>query len=1206
MSTSRAASPLVAAATAAHVGSLTAAAANLSLFSSTGAAATPQASLFGEHTAGLYAAGVPGAFGTHAVDPDTGMDEPTVAEPPVLEDYARVRREATMRGARSAAAEGARDAWSAGISRVTTFSELVAMVHPSYRDVLRPLFSEVFARQEKLESSRDDLERLRGWSLEKLSREWPDCVPKPQLPPLQLKKESTGHTTELRERMLKAQRVYALEVVRTIAAAREQEISDLEPLLDADRLAPAIGSALISRFKVIIRDYHSGVDLQEWFDGISANAVSGEGLAAEQCVPEGVAETLQRFWSQKPGKKGALHGATLIFDQVNATALPTAIAVAQLVSIKYQRDREGRERKRAAKIASTNVGDMDVDMGLGAASTSASGSGGALPQAHRAAIGDLVAKRVARAMASKGRQFQQGVSDRSLTPLELWILTGINVPNYPGYGSPPSKRPATKTQGEAQDRRRENGQRQARQRWQVQGQTQTQRRQEQAEGSGTSRPQRRQEEEVEVNDFSIVSELLSDQTWTWTDSTSYPDRLLDIVDSDIAARVLFSRMPVLEKTLVAHRSMIHIGPDVKFDHNMALEFSAGLKYMFHNKSQRKLVSQAYSDWCRRIQWKLIFRKSVEAPGVDPLRIRYIPLFNCKPLSNKHTYFDDSSFQHGLDAGALFVEEFVNKFSVKSDIAQREAISQKRVASYLRNNNLLLLTTDKNLGCALVTRDWYIDNTQKFLDLTPQFVPRSSFEWTDACIDTISDISLFVETYSNVLNQINEMIPEFILSKLPAEDAIHQMKAPTFKGLPKIHKKPWAFRPIIPCHSVPQAPLGIFLDWFLKPVLNSLPTVLNGSKELAIKLRDLNVKLNSLQIHSSRRLYVITGDITAFYTNVPRELVEKEVLKKWSEFVMTVDNELYESVSGTDIRGLWEPMLTDALRIAGGNLYYEFNNTYGEQTDGLAMGVPHSPLLANIFGFQCEIDEVNRLKAEGVLHFFGRYIDDAICIIEASNAQEALMQARRIKYTPCHIGWEVAERSAPFLDSEITVVKRSDMTWNVHWQIYRKALNHFERIPWASAHPYVVKRGTFYGELSRLATLSSEYSMYLYAIEEAMLIYRRRGYPESILLKWLEAKKLLAWNNRFSEREQKVDPDKSWFLKSIFNEAWEEFPLKELETTVKSHFQNSSSDLVNTWLMQGSFIVSRKSTFQVRDFVNKINRRTLSLGPEDIEGEFPQF
>jgi hypothetical protein len=113
--------------------------------------------------------------------------------------------------------------------------------------------------------------------------------------------------------------------------------------------------------------------------------------------------------------------------------------------------------------------------------------------------------------------------------------------------------------------------------------------------------------------------------------------------------------------------------------------------------------------------------------------------------------------------------------------------------------------------------------------------------------------------------------------------------------------------------------------------------------------------------------------------------------------------------------------------------------------------------------------------------------------------------------------------------------------------YRKARSHQERIPWASSHPTDVKRGTFIGEMSRLATLSSLNTTYIRVLESLKLLYVKRGYPEKLVVTWLKKYSASCWDKRLSEVKQ--ERTEVLVLKSEFNEAWNYFSAKELGNTI---------------------------------------------------------
>ena len=159
-----------------------------------------------------------------------------------------------------------------------------------------------------------------------------------------------------------------------------------------------------------------------------------------------------------------------------------------------------------------------------------------------------------------------------------------------------------------------------------------------------------------------------------------------------------------------------------------------------------------------------------------------------------------------------------------------------------------------------------------------------------------------------------------------------------------------------------------------------------------------------------------------------------------------------------------------------------------------MGVADSPDLANLYGWYFE-KEANIMTDERVA-FYGRYIDDCFAIVRHKNSDSAERYiADKIKFDGCQILWESSPNRCNFLDATFYF---NEFSTKVEWRPYRKAKNHLERIPWISHHPQDVKRGTFIGELSRLAVLSSTLSVYVESVQELVALYRKRGYPDDLL------------------------------------------------------------------------------------------------------------
>jgi hypothetical protein len=178
------------------------------------------------------------------------------------------------------------------------------------------------------------------------------------------------------------------------------------------------------------------------------------------------------------------------------------------------------------------------------------------------------------------------------------------------------------------------------------------------------------------------------------------------------------------------------------------------------------------------------------------------------------------------------------------------------------------------------------------------------------------------------------------------------------------------------------------------------------------------------------------------------------------------------------------------------LFAEFQARYFQQTDGLAMGVPAAPDVAQLY---CAFEESNEpaFKNTNIL-LFRRYIDDILVLLIAEDRASAMEQLSTLRYHKLEVIWEVDDVQTTFLD--LTIMMKDGATV---FKPYRKPLNHYERLPFSSSHPLTVKRGAFLGEMSRMARLCGFERDYKQAILEVRDIYLTRGYPAGMLKSWIK-------------------------------------------------------------------------------------------------------
>ena len=105
-----------------------------------------------------------------------------------------------------------------------------------------------------------------------------------------------------------------------------------------------------------------------------------------------------------------------------------------------------------------------------------------------------------------------------------------------------------------------------------------------------------------------------------------------------------------------------------------------------------------------------------------------------------------------------------------------------------------------------------------------------------------------------------------------------------------------------------------------------------------------------------------------------------------------------------------------MKIATKNQLFQFEGNLYEKVDGVAMGSPLGPLMAN--SFMCSNEE--RLQAQGKMpNFYKRYVHDTFSIMPNVETAEAFLSTLNDSHPSISFTMEVATKGKlPFLGMEI--------------------------------------------------------------------------------------------------------------------------------------------------------------------------------------------
>jgi hypothetical protein len=462
-----------------------------------------------------------------------------------------------------------------------------------------------------------------------------------------------------------------------------------------------------------------------------------------------------------------------------------------------------------------------------------------------------------------------------------------------------------------------------------------------------------------------------------------------------------------------------------------------------------------------------------------------------------------------------------------------------ISEFLLERDYIVLPTDKNLGSSVVTRQWFIENTNKLLSDPKAYMKITLSEVTVILEKTIAKVGVMADLADTGLK--HPQLAEF-LRQFADPDSFTSTNLPTFYGIAKIHKTPVKMRPIVPCHSAAQNPAAKYVSKSLKPVLAKCEYVLRGTKDLAIRLAKTNFS-------TSRKKFLVSYDVVAYYPNLPLTHAIEIVTKMWKDS---------EKPSLTE-----QAIFKMGIELACRNLVCQFDGQYFLQLQGIAMGVACSPDISNLFGAAFENIFMASSQTRERIPFYGRFIDDGFMIVYADSKDEALQFCKdTVNIGDLDLTWDVSDRLMPFLDMLVYI---DPVSQRIEHRPYRKARSHLERIPFVSHHPQDVKRGTFLGEMSRMAVLSSNPSNYLEALKDLQSIYVARGYPSDLVRKWTKDNCAKRWHARLEEssaignREVTtgvVKKENLLILKTTFNPIWDTFNIHELSQVVVNHWLSS--------------------------------------------------
>ena len=396
--------------------------------------------------------------------------------------------------------------------------------------------------------------------------------------------------------------------------------------------------------------------------------------------------------------------------------------------------------------------------------------------------------------------------------------------------------------------------------------------------------------------------------------------------------------------------------------------------------------------------------------------------------------------------------------------QRE---HRKVLKELRKDKSLIITRpDKGRATVILTRDAYVEKMMSILEDKSKFLRLGPVEQFDRTLS----IENALRTYLKRLVSEKEMSAHTYNEILPVGSS-----RPRMYGLPKVHKPGVPLRPILSMSGSPQYMISKWLCDRLRPVVQ------HYGKHCVEDSFVFSDSVKSAKL--SQDGFMCSLDVVSLFTNVPL----KEVIDICADAIYRNDS------IETELTMLSEKSFKELMEMVTSGVEFSFDDIMYRQVDGVAMGSPLGPTLANIFvGFY-----ESKIPDSEWPELYWRFVDDVFSHFDSKETSEKFCRRMNALHPSlCFTCEDEQEGQLPFLDVKVIRTSKGIVT-----TIYRKPTFTGLYTPWDSYSPTKYKINLVRSLTHRVRRICSPIMVEteLNTLREILL---RNGYPGHVLEKYM--------------------------------------------------------------------------------------------------------
>ena len=370
---------------------------------------------------------------------------------------------------------------------------------------------------------------------------------------------------------------------------------------------------------------------------------------------------------------------------------------------------------------------------------------------------------------------------------------------------------------------------------------------------------------------------------------------------------------------------------------------------------------------------------------------------------------------------------------------------------LAKNDLLAIPFDKGIGICIMKKEIYKTKLDAIINL-PQF-QKINITRKNAKHPVLKEEERIITTLQN-MKDTNRISEELYIKLKPMGS-----QPARIYGTAKIHKKAVPVRPVLSMPGSSYHKIGTFVAESLSEVQEC--KINSSTKQISSILN--KTKLSESEEH-------VSFDVSSLYTNVPvNESIQvcADLLYSGKYKLPPVDKDTF----------------VELAKLSSCNVIMSTHRGYYKQIDGLAMGSPPAPHLAN--GWMSQFDNI----IKGTSKLFTRYMDDILQEMKSSNIENKLAEINNLHPNLTFTMEKQNDGKIPFLDM---IINNSEGNLSSTW--YNKPTDTGLILNYHALAPRRYKKSVVSGFVHRIVRACSKWQHVHESLEKAKKVLEQNQYP----------------------------------------------------------------------------------------------------------------